>query len=50
MRPGFSGQIKKKPAKYQIQGTSFQCEPSCSVGMDGHEEANSRFPRFCESA
>jgi hypothetical protein len=29
---------------------SIQWEHSCSIGMDGHDEANSRFPQLFESA
>jgi len=39
-----------KTPKYQMSWKSVQWEPSCSLGTDGHDEANSRFSQFCERA
>jgi hypothetical protein len=44
----------RKIIKYQILWISFQWKPSCSKRSKGrtdrHDEANSRFSQFCESA
>jgi hypothetical protein len=46
--------IFSKILKYQISWKSIQWEPSCSMRTDGrterHDEANSSFSQFCESA
>jgi len=36
--------------KYKISWKSFQWGPSCSIRTGRHDEANSRFSQFCESA
>ena len=42
--------VFRKVLKYQISLKSVQWEPSCSMGTDGHDEANSRFSPFCVRA
>jgi len=39
-----------KILKYQISGKSIQWEPSYFMRADAHDDANSRFSQFCESA
>jgi len=40
----------RKIFKFQISWKSIQWELSCSMRTDRHDEANSRFSQFCESA
>jgi len=44
----------KKIHKYKISWKSVQWDPSCPMRTDGqtdgHDEANSRFSKFCEHA
>jgi len=52
MKPNFVANIFENMLKYQISCKSVHWEPSCSMRTDGwtdrHDEANSRFPQFCE--
>ena len=41
---------KKKPMKYQVSSKSVQWESSCSMRTDRHNEAHSRFSKFCKRA
>jgi len=45
----FSWQIFEKMLQYQIFMKIHPVEPCCSMRTDRHDEANSRFSKFCES-
>jgi hypothetical protein len=36
--------------KCQISCNSVHCEPRCFIQTERHNEANNRFPQFCERA
>jgi hypothetical protein len=50
----YSRRVWKIFETYQILWKSVQREPSCTTRTEGrtdrHDEANSRFPQFCERA
>jgi hypothetical protein len=50
MKLELSWRIFEKNLKYQIPSKSVQWEPSCSMRMDEHDEANNSFSQFCERA
>jgi len=49
MKFEFSGQIFEKKLQMSKLIKSVQWESSCSMRTDRHDEANSRFSKFCES-
>jgi len=50
MKLEFSWQIFDKILKYQISRKYVHWEPRRSLRTDRHNEANSRFSKFCERA
>jgi len=48
MKLEFSLHILEKSSQYQISWKTVQWEPTCSMRTDGHDEANSCVPQFCE--